>query len=87
MPIVMDFVRMSTLYKGRLLFVESYRSNLVSEAILICLNHAFKTSTYETYTLIKSQNLFFNIEAQRLAVISQWNLHLQRVRHYLSTFP
>jgi hypothetical protein len=66
-PKVMDFLRKCILYKGRILFIEGVNSNLITESILICLNQIFKTSTYEAYTLIKSQNLFFKIEADRLA--------------------
>jgi hypothetical protein len=53
-PVIMDFLRKITLYKGRLLFVENSNNNLMQECIVIALNHIFKTSTYETYTLIKS---------------------------------
>jgi len=78
--IVMDFLRLSTLYKGRVLFVENENDTLVKECILIALNHIFKTGTYETYTLIKSQNLFFSIESDRLAKISKWHMNFKKIR-------
>jgi len=86
-PIIMDFLRKVTLYKGRVLFVESEPTNLIKECILIALNHIFRTTTYETYTLVKSQNLFFNIEPHRLANISRWDMNARKIRQYLSTFP
>ena len=84
---IMDFLRQCTLFKGRLLFVEEKNSNLIVESILICLNQIFKTSTYEAYTLIKSQNLFFKVDAARLGIISKWNMQVQKINHFLTTFP
>jgi hypothetical protein len=86
-PRVMDFLRKTTLYRGRLLFVENKENNMIKDCILIVLNHLFKTNTYETYNLIKSQNLFFKVQAESLAQISKWNLYVQKIRHYLMTFP
>ena len=83
----MDFFRKVTLFRGRLLFVENSSNNMMQECIVIALNHIFKSSTYETYTLIKSQNLFFNIDANRLGAISRWNQQAQRIKHFLTTFP
>ena len=65
-PIIMDFIRKVTLFKGRLLFVENEHDNIIKESVLIAMNHIFKTNIFETYTLIKSQCLFFKIEAERL---------------------
>ena len=76
----MDFLRKTTLYKGRVLFVENEKDSIVKECILMTLNHIFKTNTYETYTLIKSQNLFFSIHSDRLAEISKWNMNAQKIR-------
>ncbi len=42
------------------------RIHLVRECMLMCLAAIYQTSAYETYTLIKSQNLFFTVEAHRL---------------------
>ena len=86
-PVLMDFLRKVTLYKGRALFVENEHDNLIKECLLIAFNHIFKTNIFETYTLVKSQSLFFKIEAGRLAVISEWNMQAQKVRQYLTTFP
>ena len=72
---IMDYIRKATLYRGRMLFVENQSDNLMKENILIALNHLFKTNTYETYNLIKSQNLFFHIEISKLAQISQWDMN------------
>ena len=52
-PIILDFLRKVTLYKGKLIFVDD-ESMLVRECLLIILNHIFKTNIFETYTLIKS---------------------------------
>lgn len=79
-PVLMDFIRKVTLYKGRVLFVENRNDNFIKECLLIALNHIFKTNIFETYTLVKSQSLFFYIQAERLAVISEWNMHAQRIR-------
>jgi hypothetical protein len=71
MPVAMDFMRRAALFKGRILFVEdnedwSKGKNLVAskhqyvrECMLMCLATIYQTNAYETYTLIKSQNLFF----------------------------
>ena len=40
--------------------------------MLMSLAAIYQTSAYETYTLIKSQNLFFTVEARRLQTISEW---------------
>lgn len=81
----MDFMRRVALQKGRVIFVESsekkgvkrlkngIKQRLMRESILICLNHIFQISAYETYTLIRSQNLFFRIASQRLATLSKWS--------------
>mmetsp|Transcript_26470 Transcript_26470/g.40406 ORF Transcript_26470/g.40406 Transcript_26470/m.40406 type:complete len:179 (-) Transcript_26470:1533-2069(-) len=58
-PIFMDFLRRTTLYKGRVLIVDRCQDNLMKETLLIALNHVFRTNSYETYTLIRSQNLSF----------------------------
>lgn len=79
-PIIMDFIRRVTLFKGRLLFVENDGDNLIKESVLIAMNHIFKTNIFETYTLIKSQCLFFRIQAERLQIISEWNMYAQKIR-------
>jgi hypothetical protein len=61
-PRILDFVRLAVLLRGRILFLESEGSNVMKEVLLIVLTHLFKTSTYETYTLIKSQNLNFSVD-------------------------
>lgn len=80
MPAVMDFLRSAALFKGRILFVESQADwttlsenkkghkskHLVRECMLMCLAAIYQTSAYETYTLIKSQNLFFTVDSRRL---------------------
>ena len=83
----MDFLRKMTLYRGRILFVENSNNNMIKDCILLALNHLFKTNTYETYNLIKSQNLFYKVQAESLAQISKWNMYAQKIRHYLMTFP
>lgn len=40
--------------------------HLVRECMLMCLAAIYQTSAYETYTLIKSQNLFFQIDSRKL---------------------
>ncbi len=71
MPAVMDFLRHAALFSGRILFVEeddewaarglnpNDNKHLVRECMLMCLASIYQTNAYETYTLIKSQNLFF----------------------------
>ena len=76
----MDFLRKVALFKGRVLFVEgvedwtelSRNNHTLTEAMLICLAAMYQTSAYESYTLIKSQNLFFKIDTQRLVEISNF---------------
>ena len=82
----MDFLRKTVLYRGRLLIVEP-SNNVMKEVVVIMLSHLFKTNTYETYNLIKSQNLFWRLSNERIAKISQWTLNVQKVRQYLSSFP
>ena len=85
LPGIMDFLRRAALFKGRVLFIESntdwtsvsnssmeQKCLLVRECMLMCLAAIYQTSAYDTYTLIKSQNLFFTIEARRLQTISEW---------------
>jgi len=93
---VMDFLRRVALNKGRVLFVESKENwnevalnsnHNVIEAMLICLAAMYQTSAYETYTLIKSQNLFFKIETQRLLEISNFVKLCDQSSHYLMTYP
>ena len=94
---VMDFLRRVALTKGRVLFVESKENwNEVSlsttnhnviEAMLICLAAMYQTSAYETYTLIKSQNLFYKIETQRLLEISNFVKLCDQSSRYLMTYP
>jgi hypothetical protein len=86
-PAVMDYIRKVSLLRGRLLFIENANDNLMKETILIALNHLFKSNVYETYNLIKSQNLLFYVEITRLAEISRWDMNGQRIRHYLQMYP
>ena len=67
----MDFLRKTVLYRGRLLIVEP-SNNVMKEVVVIILSHLFKTNTYETYNLIKSQNLFWQLSVERIAKISEW---------------
>lgn len=83
----MDFLRKVTLYKGKVVFVERANDNFVKECLLIALNNILKTNIFETYTLIKSQSLSFDVQPKRLAIICEWNMHVQKIRHYLTTFP
>ena len=53
----------------------------------MCLAAIYQTSAYETYTLIKSQNLFFQIEAERLSTISKWTHLCASITQYLTTYP
>jgi hypothetical protein len=71
LPSVMDFLRKTVLYRGRLLIVEP-SNNVMKEVVVIILSHLFKTNTYETYNLIKSQNLFWQLSVERIAKISEW---------------
>ena len=102
MPAAMDFLRKVALFRGRVLFVESQRewslsstkkgaskggTHLVRECMLMCLAAIYQTSAYETYTLIKSQNLFFQIEAERLSTISKWTHLCANITQYLTTYP
>ena len=74
MPSIMDYLRKVALFKGRVLFLEwnfsthvhgsklrarRRESELVRECMLLALASIYQTTAYETYTLIKSQNLFF----------------------------
>jgi hypothetical protein len=68
MPALMDFLRKVALFKGRVLFLEwnskpqaqGYHSGeLIRECMLLSLAAVYQITAYETYTLIKSQNLFF----------------------------
>ena len=83
----MDFFRKSTLYKGRVLLVENKKDNLMKETLLTTLNFSFGTNSYETYTLIRSYNLHFQVESTLLAQLSQWSLYTKKIRRYLATFP
>jgi hypothetical protein len=85
MPAAMDFMRRAALFKGRILFVEdnedwskgtqlvASKHQYVRECMLMCLAAIYQTNAYETYTLIKSQNLFFQITSKRLILISKWS--------------
>lgn len=86
-PLVMDLLRKISLVKGRILFVESKDSNIIKETLLIILNHLFRSRIFETYKLVKSQNLLFTITNQKLAAISEWDMNRQRIRHFLTMFP
>lgn len=76
----MDFLRRVALMKGRVVFIEgvkdwtetSSENHTLTEAMLICLAAMYQTSAYESYTLIKSQNLFFKIDTLRLVEISNF---------------
>lgn len=59
----------------------------LAQAMLMCLAHVYRTTAYETYTLIKSQNLFFRIEAARLNQISSFSSLIAKATNYLATFP
>eukprot|EP00347_Sterkiella_histriomuscorum_P005241 403357349 len=96
---VMDFLRKVALQRGKVAFVENSVNNgetmtrngisqrLIRECLLICLNQIFQTNTYETYTLIKSQNLFFRISSQRLETHSKWSQVTTKINQYMQTFP
>ena len=75
MPTILDFLRAVSLTRGRVLFLES-TGILIREAILIALTHIYQTNAYETYTLIRSQNVVFRFEDEhaimRLSQISQF---------------
>ena len=64
MPTILDFLRVVSLTRGRVLFLESSGGGgiLIREAILIALTHIYQTNAYETYTLIRSQNVVFRFE-------------------------
>jgi hypothetical protein len=88
----MDFLRKVALFKGRLLFVEEdlgydQMTGKLAETMLMSLSVVFQTTTYETYTLIKSQNLFFRIETSRLVEISLFSQLTASVNEYLVTYP
>lgn len=55
--------------------------------MLMCLAAIYQTSAYETYTLIKSQNLFFTIEAARLSTISHYTQLCASIQQYLGSYP
>ena len=55
--------------------------------MLMCLSAIYQTSAYETYTLIKSQNIFFQINAERLTTISKWTHLCSNITQYLTTYP
>jgi len=40
--------------------------------MLMCLTAIYQTSAYETYTLIKSQNVLFHVDAHSLQTISEF---------------
>lgn len=73
MPFIIDFVRQAKLHHGKVLFVENEQESLMKEILLIYLNQLHETSVFDTFTLIKAQNLLFNIEHGRLEVIARWN--------------
>lgn len=90
MPAVMDFMRRAALFRGRILFVEENmdsNDHMVRECMLMCLAAIYQTNAYETYTLIKSQQLFFQVNSNRLVTISKWVMLCTQVTHYLSTYP
>lgn len=53
----------------------------------MCLASIYQTNAYETYTLIKSQNLFFQVDSTRLITISKWTQLCSSITHYLATYP
>ena len=55
--------------------------------MLMCLAAIYQTSAYETYTLIKSQNLFFTVESRRLQTISEWTQLCASIQNYLDSYP
>ena len=89
----MDFLRKVALFKGRVLFVEGMddwtrsQNHTLTEAMLICLAAMYQTSAYESYTLIKSQNLFFRLDTQRLVEISNFVKLCDQAQTYLTTYP
>jgi hypothetical protein len=92
MPTILDFLRAVSLTRGRVLFLESSSGGiLIREAILIALTHIYQTNAYETYTLIRSQNVVFRFEDEhaitRLSQISQFTQLSAKVSGYLGTYP
>ena len=61
-PSVMDCLRKVSLTRGKVLFVDF--SGALREALLLSLSHVFQATTYETYMLIRTQNLNFSLREQ-----------------------
>lgn len=59
----------------------------LSEIMLLCLAAMYQTSAYETYTLIKSQNLCFKVETQRLIEISNFVQLCDQAHRQLQSYP
>ena len=55
--------------------------------MLICLAYINKNSAYETYTLVKAQNLFFRVDATRLVELSNFVSLCRKVQSYLVSYP
>jgi len=55
--------------------------------MLICLAYINKNSAYETYTLVKAQNLFFRVDATRLVELSNFVSLCRKAQSYLVSYP
>ena len=64
-----------------------HRPHLVRECMLMCLAAIYQTSAYETYTLIKSQNLFFTVQSKCLQTISEWTQLCASIQQNFNSFP
>jgi len=55
--------------------------------MLICLAYINKSSAYETYTMVKAQNLFFRLDATRFIDLSNFVSLCRKAQHYLVSYP
>ena len=91
---IMDFLRLVTLHKGKVLFVEkgnlldsTSSKSLVGEYIILWLSHIESLPAYEVYTAIRSRNPIFDICHDNLRLISKWCSKQLEIQNYLKGFP
>lgn len=83
---VLDFLKAAHISKGRVLFVENDELN-IRVCLLACLSDIFLTSFYETWSLVNSQVMFFDLPQDCLTQLSIWTLQQSKIRQYLSRYP
>lgn len=83
---LLDFLRQAHITKGKIAFVEGGELQ-IREVLLMALSDLFKTNCFETWSLVRSQVLFFSIPHECLVKLSSWTLQKNKIKHYMSRFP